>query len=119
MSFSRPFPRIPETDDSDVARAWCDLPTSPGELSRCIGSTARSLEFIYRKAALDQQQNNALWVSSSILTSRLTKPVPHMRSGSPTSNAAKEACEFLSCAGATGSIEAFLPAACQIRVGDI
>jgi len=68
-----------ETDDLPEAaralvRCW---PTSPGELSRCIGSTARSLEwFLDRKAALDHQQRDRL---CDLPGSRAGSPFPDLR----------------------------------------
>ena len=105
-----------ETDDlPDVARplvrCW---PTSSGELSRCIGSTARSLEwFLDRKAALDHQQRNRL---CELLGLKLDPDFQTYETCAPcvliarTSTAAKEAYEFLSHGGdLVFSIEA-LPA---------
>lgn len=105
-----------ETDDlPEVARALVRCwPTSPGELSRCIGSTARSLEwFLDRKTALDHQQRNRL---CDLLGLELDPDFQTYETCAPcvliarTSNAAKQAYEFLSHGGdLVFSIEA-LPA---------
>lgn len=105
-----------QTDDlPEVARALVRCwPTSPSELSRCIGSTARSLEwFLERKAALDHQQRNRL---CELLGLELDPNFQTYETCAPcvliarTSNAAKEAYEFLSHGGdLVFSIEA-LPA---------
>ena len=105
-----------ETDDlPEVARALVRCwPTSPGELSRCIGSTARSLEwFVDRKAALDHQQRDRL---CELLGLELDPDFRTFEACAPcvliarTSNAAKEAYELLSHGGdLVFSIEA-LPA---------
>ncbi|MFG1270844.1 hypothetical protein V5F40_23110 [Xanthobacter sp. DSM 14520] len=94
-----------ETDDlPEIARALVRCwPTPLGELSRCIGSTARALEwFLDRKAALDHQQRNRLCEFLGL------EPDPDFRtydSRAPCvliarkANAAKEAYELLSHGG--------------------
>lgn len=105
-----------EADDlPEVARALVRCwPTSLGELSRCIGSTARSLEwFLDRNAALDHQQRNQL---CELLGLELDPDFRTYETCAPcvliarTANVAKEAYEFLSHGGDLAfSIEA-LPA---------